>query len=262
MPGLIYFIETDKGTITAAEFARLGLAHALAGPSLESCQTHDGPGGKKGLIVAPQLPGKASAAPKFRKSTQTWRRGASGWHVGFDNSARPGPSDLAREKIYTGASVRLRDGNDWIVPRCVAILEDRPPTLPYVFDVGDDGEILARIEPRFDALCKSAFDLWLHFSRQTDRPALDAAQQVRLACEALAVNYRLGTLEAVGLLGLIGTEERTATLRAIIDADEVEAYFKAETEKKSESPANESAISCGSPEDASPGEPVASASPP
>jgi hypothetical protein len=263
--GLLYFIETDKGTLTATDLRAAGLGYALEGDGVEARQLHDGPGGGRGVICVPQpaVPQSTSPPPaKFDRATQTWRRGpAAGaggkFWVGFNNDARPGPDQLARARRYAGTPVRLLDDHDWIVPRCVAILEDRPPTLPYVFDLADDGQtVTASIDPRYTRLCDAAFDLWLAFSGQQQQQAtrsakLTGTQQVQLACDALAVNYRLSMLEAVGLLKLIGTEQRNAILRAMIDADEVEAaYFRATEEKKSPppTPASASATSSGSPE--------------
>src|SRR5438046_277952 len=64
----------------------------------------------------------------------------------------------------------------------------------------------------------------------------DDDRAIQLAVDALAVNYRLGRLEAVGLLSLFGTEELHAVLQVVIDGDGIKrqaaATAAAETEAK------------------------------
>jgi hypothetical protein len=45
---------------------------------------------------------------------------------------------------------------------------------------------------------------------------------ITLAVLGLATNYRVGAVEAVSLLQLIGSDEQVAICRALIDADEID----------------------------------------
>lgn len=231
MPGFIYFIPTDKQALTAADFEAAGLGYALTGDGVDCRPTTAGPDGRAGVLAVANAPG--AAKPKHDPAGQVWRKGptkAAGpaFYVGMNKGARPGPADLVRPHAYGGTAVRLLDGQDWTVPRCHAVLDDRPPTLPRVLDVADDGEsVVLRPHPAFEQLGRDALRFWLDWSGQSeDGGRMTPSEQVRLAVAALAVNYRVGLLEAVALLRLWGTDEFGLVLRALIDADEVEAHLQ------------------------------------
>lgn len=231
MSGFLYFLPTEKRAVTADDFKAAGLGHALRdNAGISAVHTLAGPGNAAGVVCCVDGDG----TPKYDPVTQTWRKGPNGaYHVGFANDARPAPEDLVRERVYDGAAVRLLDGNQWIIPRCFAVLDDRPPTLPRVLDFDEDGEtLLSRVHPRYADLCERAFELWMEWSAQ--RPLKSTNQwRVRLAADALGVNYRLGPIEAVALLNLLATDEVGLILRAVIDADAVEEFAKAQSQKKS-----------------------------
>jgi hypothetical protein len=229
MRSILYFLVTDKAAAAPADLEAVGLAHALSDHGTASVRVR-GPENLEGLLIAANGAAGETPALVYQSEKQAWRKGPGGkYFVGVDRAAMPGPDDLARAKIYPGQAVKLLDGNEWIVPRCVGMLDDRPMTLPRQLDLADDGETaIARPHPRYEALCARAFDWWLQWSRQSETKKLTTGEQLDLAIAALAVNYRIGKLEAVSLLGLFGTDEFGLVLRAMIDADEVDAFFAAQ----------------------------------
>jgi hypothetical protein len=235
--GFVYFFPRGEGQqqkVSAEDFEAAGFAHALTGGGIECRPTTAGPDGLAGILAVPETAGQAKT--RFDKAGQVWRKGPTRKvegrdvfaYVGVEKSARPGPADLARLHVYAGNAVRLLDGNEWIVPRCHAFLEDRPPTLPRQLDVAEDGEsVVTRIQPAFEQLSHDAFRFWMDWSGQSPADkGMTSAEQVKLAAAALAVNYRVGVLEVVALLGLWGEIEFGLVLRAMIDADEVETYLQ------------------------------------
>lgn len=231
MPGFLYFIPTDRKAAAAALLKSIGLEYSLAGDqAVSSRYCANGPGSGGGLIVTHNADDLDSS---YKPDAQTWRKGPSGkFFVGRASDAVIGPAHLARAKIYDGTPVRLLDGNDWIVPRCFGLLENRPTTLPHVFDLDDESDrVMARVDPRFDRLCKGAFDFWMEWSGQAEAKTT-GEQRLQLAIDALAVNYRLSRIEAVGCLSLLGTDQMALILRAMIDADEIEAFAQAQREQK------------------------------
>ncbi len=235
--GFLYYIPGHaRGTVTAADFRTLGLDHALTVGDPTSLAIGKGPDGGAGMIGVPEAEGDPTAAG-FDAGRQTWRKGPGGrFWVGYWNDAKPGPEHLRRRAVHGGTTLALLDGHEWIVPRCVAMIEDRRPDLPYVLDLDDDGETpLGRIHPRYEALCRSAFDWWLTWTGQrAGDAAMGMKDRVKLVAEALAVNYRVSRVEAVGLLRLFSETEIAAALRILIDADAVEARVTEEDSKKSE----------------------------
>jgi hypothetical protein len=256
-----YFIETARRGADEALMKAAGLAYALSeNAGVSYVLTSGGPGGVAGVLVVPNGPAGESVVPAYKPVAQTWRKlppaagtidgkPAAVW-VGVDNAEKPGPDDLARKRMRDGQSVKLLDGNEWIVPRCVAMLEGRNHTLPQVLDIGDDGTtVVGKLDPRYTSLCDHAFDFWRMWAgyEMPEAERLTAQQEIALAADGLAVNYRVSKVEIIALLGLWGTDEYGLILRAMIDADEVEAYWKAEAEKKSTLAAPGSGTNSGEP---------------
>lgn len=258
MPGFLYFLPTPKRIATAEDLVAAGLSHALNGPGVEGCHTFAGPSKAEGVVVV--IPGDGHTA-SYKPDEQTWRKGPGGkYWVGYLNGAKPGPDDLLRPSACAGTPVRLLDGNDWVVPRCQGLLEGRGPTLPRILDLAEDAQTtITRVHPRYARLCEDAFEWWMEWSKQkSGKERLSTEQKVQLAVDALAANYRVGKVEVIALLSLWGTDEFGLVLRALIDADEIEAWHAAQGgEKKTRSRAGGSATSSGAKE-SSPTTPPAS----
>lgn len=232
MPGFLYFLPTDKRAADAQMLKAAGLEYSLAGDeSIASRFTTAGPGGQQGLVIVHNVDGLDAS---YKPDLQIWRKAFGGKvFVGRLKDSPIGPENLKRDRIYEGQAVKLMDGNLWIIPRCFAVLEERPITLPHVIGLDEETDkAIAKIHPRFKALCNGAVDFWLEWSGQ-NRQTVEGEVFLQLACDALAVNYRLSRAEIVGCLELLGTDELKTVLRAMIDADEIEAFAKTQDQKKS-----------------------------
>jgi hypothetical protein len=204
-----------------ADFVALGLGYALLeGAGLECRPLDAGP-----IDSAPGVLCTVGPAPASQPGAQTWRCGP-GKRFAVGMGQRCGPGGLVRRNLIPGQDVRLLDGNLWTIPRCTGLVPKRPSTLPYLIDLAEDGVTpIAADHPQYASLCERAFDFWLMFRHAAGAPQLTPVQLVELAIDALSVNYRIGKIEALSLLKLMGEQERNAILRAIIDADEVERYY-------------------------------------
>lgn len=234
MSGFLYFLPTDKRAADAQMLKAAGLEYSLAADeSIGSRFTTAGPGGQQGLVIVHNADGLDAT---YKPDLQIWRKALGGKvFVGRLKDSPIGPDDLKRDRVYEGQAVKLMDGNLWIIPRCFAVLEDRPATLPQIIDLDEESDrAITRIHPRFEALCRGAFDFWLEWSDQKpdEKASLSGEALLQLAIDALAVNYRLSRVEAVGCLSLVGTDQLKSMLRAMIDADEIENFAKAQQDQK------------------------------
>ena len=244
MAAILYYLPGHTGlTVNRKQMAAAGLEYALPAvgdptPGLLS----KGPDGGPGAVVWFDDKG----ASGYKPAEQKWRRSSDGkFWAGYWLNDRPTPKDLQREKVYGGQMVKLRDGNEWLVPRCYAYLEDRSHTLPEILDLNDAGELIGRIEPKYEKITEGAMKWWSLYSRVPDAAPMTVGQEVDLASDAMSVNYRVSKLEIVGLLNLWSTDEYGSVLRAMIDADMQDEWAKAYMQKKSQESA-ESGLNIGS----------------
>jgi hypothetical protein len=233
-----YFIPQARPTLAEPALIELGLAHASAGSGATQAEIREGPGGAGGVLLHFDVPGEAPAALRYDAAAQTWKQAPGGkWWFGFEGEVQP--RQLQRREICPGQAVALRGGTEWIIPRCYAVLPDRPRTLPGRLDLDEAGNWVAVTEDRYRQLCEDAWRVWQAWCGSG--PELDAPTVLRIVAAALAVNYRVGQVE-IAALGILGTNDVHRILAALIDADEVLARV-VELKKKA-IPQNGSAGTC------------------
>ena len=77
----------------------------------------NGPGGQHGLIVSP-----SSECCGYYQNSQIWKQEIDcDYWVGMRTDKRPTPETLQRENIIDGATLRLDDGNVWMIPEGQAL---------------------------------------------------------------------------------------------------------------------------------------------
>ncbi len=237
MSGFLYFLPTDMKAASHALMERHGCAHAINGDKgVNSLHTYAGPGGAAGLLVTINGDWPDNYALGHRPDDQIWRKGPSTWvegkeltyWVGYEKAHKPTPADLERDRVYQGTAVKLLDGNAWIIPYCHVHVPERPElrsTLPERIDLAEDGEtLIARPHPRFAELSAGAFAFWQMYVLMPDAPKLTGKDQIALAVGGLGVNYRIGKVESIALLGLWSHDEFGLVSRAMIGADELDAW--------------------------------------
>ena len=247
MAGILYFFPGRSG-MTVDEVAKLGLAEVITNFSVRGV-TNSGPGGKAGMIVAPQQEQFGSHIGYFPEE-QTWEKSATADHwLGIYKDNPPKPEDLAREEQIAGHELVLGDGQKWLVPVARSFQGLSP--LPQRLRLGPEGKLVGEMLPRYIAMSEAAERVWEDWklavsqgeTGEEPRGNMDIEHGWRIAVMALSVNYRIDPDEA-SLLGLIDTQCLAKVLRAIIDIPTFLAIVRAREESaKKKCPA---AISDGS----------------
>ena len=240
MAGFLYFVpDCENECAVRSKFAELGLDAVFGEVGITVARVGNSPSGEAGCIVMPHV--ASNPDPGYFPQSQTWMKAPGGAHwIGFETARRPGPACLERRETVAGHYVRLEDGNDWLVP-AARVFHGGGTCLPEVFSLGPNGEIVKAIVPRYKALSKQAETLWEDFAGDVTEGALRAVvrtqeDSLRLACEALAVNYHVGLGEVLAL-ELTSTAGMREILRALIDYPSfLRAVEAIEASKKKESP--------------------------
>lgn len=220
MNGFLYFLPGHGGPVTPGEIERRGLGHALGGMSVDPCGVSNGPGGAHGTVCA-----AADSIDRlgFYPAEQTWRRiDESAW-VGFFTGSPPGPDDLRRTEMLRGHDVVLADGRRWHAPAARVWVEQHgvmrhASTLPATLKRGENGSWgRGEILPAYRALATIAEAWWDARMAGAERGEFTVADGPNQATAVLAVNYRIGPVEA-DLLGIWSEPAVVAVLDACIDA--------------------------------------------
>lgn len=236
MSNFLYFLSGVSNRKAAqVAIGEAGLRYAIPG-GFTSTEVTEGPSGGAGLLVAKDTSDLGSS---FKMHTdQVWRAvpgSAIAW-MGFypaeSECPTPHPDGLLREDAISGHTVRLGDGNDWVVPLARAIVDGGKEglmlhTLPQTVGVDakgawSDGEIIRRFRP-LNGLAERWWDKIIKDSKDKN---LEDAGKITIpfsendvrdgAMLALAVNYRVSPIE-VAALELFDTANIREILGAVID---------------------------------------------
>jgi hypothetical protein len=246
MSGFLYFLAGRKAPPDAGELAGLGLGH-LAGAPLACRECALGPEGRPGVLLA-------AAAPEglgFYPQRQRWMRLTGGLllvptFVGLETAAPPTPADLARPEQIDGYRVVLGDGNPWVIP--VARRFPAGTCLPESLALGPDGKLIREVLPAYAGAWRLAQEVCADLASDgaeygdpgLEPQAMTDARAFVVACEVLALNYRVGPDE-VGLLRLLTTRTLPAVLSWFV---EYPAYLAAQ-QARAEADAKKNAAATG-----------------
>jgi len=171
-----------------------------------------------------------STAPNRYMANWNWIPCDKYW-LGTNPDSPPHPDELERTKTYPGNYMTLLDGREWKIPAYTQF--------DHSFQLVD-GKIARRPAPQWDAYIKSmqvvqreifgALDLLDFLDGKADRPenASDKPTSVKItdglyiACEALAVNYRINA-EIACALGLLDDHVLSSLLCSAIELPEIMA---------------------------------------
>jgi hypothetical protein len=167
-------------------------------------EVQTGPGGLGGLVYSND-DGKTGYYP----DSQSWSQAEEIW-IGVDRDPIK-PESLLRKEIIGGHSVRLEDGNDWIIP--VARAFPSGTRLPEALILGPDGQLISEVLPRFAQFSTDANRVYDALAGDGEMSVVDAWE---IAVKALGFNYYIGRRE-VSLLKLLTTANIIEILKAIID---------------------------------------------
>lgn len=264
MSTFLYFIPKliSQGILNLKELAEAGVTWIDPKDRFQSNFTTSGPGGQGGAVVSMAIDNHTPGAPAvYDPKAQTWRKDPSGkFWVGILNDQKPTPATLKRAKQVTGSAVKLLDGNDWIVPRCVAgtVRGMAGPSLPSRLDLDDAGKIVGKPLPEYEAMAAGCFEFFQLYLNEIEYPKAEQdrqavfERQIDLAIQLLGINYRIGSrVEVIALLGLFSSDQWRLPLRAAIEADVLDVAMEDAEKKAMEedagavSPSDGSATSAG-----------------
>jgi hypothetical protein len=180
--------------------------------------------------------------------------------VGWFKDGQPGaprPAHLLRPEPIDGHQVKLADGNPWLIPIARSIVQGA--TLPERLVLGPNGKVVREPLERFAELSAAAERIWHRIvydnAEQAEREnmedpgALSTEELFDIACQALAVNYRIGRWE-ISALKLLTSQTAMNVVKALVDLPTIERVSKAIAKKKSTP--DTSSTAAGGP-DSSPG---------
>jgi hypothetical protein len=170
--------------------------------------------------------------------------------VGYWTDRRPGPADLARERLWpTVETARLGDGRDWLLP--VLRFHGGVWAGPNQFAFSDEGEWEMEMEPRyapiaargerlFQTLMAVPDDRWSALepemqevypkASEVETP-MDKLEIAALICDALALNYCVSGPE-VAMLGLLTDATREEAQTNLLGSQTLQRFVKEHQIKK------------------------------
>jgi hypothetical protein len=259
MPHLLYYIPGHKAaSISKEQLERVGLASQFDRfrPASRLCSRGPDEGRRPncggGLVVADDAitPEAHMMAPDRQHWEPAGPPESAPWWVGRWKEgpfAAITPADLARKEQVDGHLVELADGFQpgWLIPVARSFLAGRV-RIPGVLALGPDGKLVRRELPRFAAVsaaAERAARSIVEVDGAQDPPLLmDEAWSI--ACEALAVNYRV-TPREISFLGLLTDANIIEVLRALIDWPTMVAAIAAQKKRSDASTPATSATSPG-----------------
>jgi len=216
----LYFIPGASGQLPPEKAKEVGIGYALTGKGVIPGQCGRGPDGGPGILCA--IEGAPHPNPIYAPADQTWVKGPGGkYWAGFNNAQRPTPDLLARDKFIAGDKVKLRDGHEWTIPIARSFV--RGSALPQELSLGEDGRTWElKTLPEYVSLCADAEKVWEGFGAVAagGKFEIDDQELIRIAVDALGVNYRVSAVE-VSMLRLLSTAEMWLILRAMVDWNSV-----------------------------------------
>lgn len=218
MASFLYYLPGPSPTIKPADADAAGLGYLRMRGGFNCARTDSGPDGQHGVV------GRLDAGAVLADRARWMRVPDSPAWVGYDPQCLPTPGDLLREKPHDGHWVVLEDGNEWLIPvaRYVNGASPLPKRLAYENGTWKSGDLLPRYTEFFAAACRF-WDTLLGEASEDNQITFN--DEVSLAAEALALNYRVGPVE-ISLLGLLSTQSESEILKAVVDWPAVEDFKK------------------------------------
>lgn len=229
---------TQDDRLIPAFLEKRGVAPAFSGIEsvLRQCAlfecTGKGPGGGTGMFLTVIPSGMAPVRLDYKPEFQVWyeRPAGADCYVAVDREHPPRPHELAIGQPK-GHEVKLGDGNAWTVPIIRSPVGGRSQ-MPSDFVYDGNGNLVVARDPATDRLWELAGEVWDHTVDRQNHPLIDAGAIMELALGSLAMNYRVGRVEAT-ILRLFGSANWEHVMEAVLDWPAVEQML--EVQKKTAS---------------------------
>lgn len=202
----------------------VGLGDLRAGASFSHCG--EGPGGLSGQLVSWGFGAEYDAGWRWQPIKQCGELPAGRFWIGVDPEQPPTPDDLRRPDFVYGTDVELADGQKWMIPAA--------RQLPTIWTLREsDGAPIKKTRAKYSGYFERARELFAKFeslyNADEHRTPLKNQELVLggewdLACEALAMNYRvnpvvvdfLELLDHYSVLHIVGHSFEVFDLAAIV----------------------------------------------
>jgi len=152
--------------------------------------------------------------------------------IGYWNDNRPTAKTLAKPKQLDGETVKLLDGESWIVPKLREYAETDSAKLVYhqklpsLLDYADDGMlIIGDVVPEYREVWEKSLAIADALTGGDNEGTVSLADQLEFAGPLLGINYYVSMFELT-MLGIIGGEEAKAIVRAALDFNSLEERIK------------------------------------
>lgn len=227
-PGVRPLAIVDRDRLRFSFLEGRGVAAAFAGVKsvqADTCCveiTGKGPSGRTGTMLVATCGREPPLHLTYAPDHQTWIEGPAGadcW-VCLAKDHPPTPADLARSPHPQGRAVELGDGNKWHVPILRSPFDREShgrSHLPRDFYYDKNGQLAMRLQADSERLWELSGVAWDHYLKRDEHPTIDSELLMELAIGALAINYRVGKVEATLLGPLIGSANWEAIVEAILD---------------------------------------------
>jgi len=211
--GLIYFIPEVQGQQPFhARAKEIGLcidpSAGVANVSAES------PSGEPGCVAG--SPGTKHIG--YHPEEQIWQKVAKGaaW-IGLQKGIPIMPDTLERPEAINGHLVKLEDGNEWMIPVARWYSADGVrPGLPQVIALDENGEITSSVSARYEDFWERSIQIRDAYLSVEEGDTLTVVQGFEFSCEAICLNYYIGSLE-ISVMKLLTDSVIFQIIQAVMD---------------------------------------------
>jgi hypothetical protein len=208
----LYFVPVSP--VNLSELTKRALGYVFDGPAMSHVTVNQGPGGQRGEVV---VQGSPALPPAYLPDQQDWiEAGHDGVWIGWYRDQPPTPDELIRPDAFGKWICRLGDGNIWTIP--TAVREDGTTMLPEAFDLDASGEVIRRVQKRYQPLLLAGLS-----ARDAFTKSLPMSVRFTIAASALATNYRISPRE-IAALELFTDMATIGILSALIDLYDWASY--------------------------------------
>lgn len=176
-----------------------------------------GPGDLSGTIICYQTPaGEIPRRIGYYANEQRWQPVGDGslcW-IGIDTDDPPGPESLRRRKEHAGYRLELGDGNSYMIP--IIRRPNGSTGLPTDLYLDAAGKLCEPIKPAYERYWEASAEVCSWFFSDNPPDTIDTAKALRLAVDAVSLNYRF-TMQEQNALRLIDKENFMTVLLLSID---------------------------------------------
>jgi hypothetical protein len=226
----VQWVRGQNIAITRSIIREAGLTDIFSDVSEDhvgfNCLPGRGPGELSGTIIFYTDNREPPRRMGYYENEQTWHPvgdGSKCW-IGIDNDSPPKPDEMRRKRVHDGYTLELADGARWTIP--VIRRPDGSTGLPtdMVFDAA--GKYSEPIKPAYLSYWEASAKVCDWVFAESSNDSIDNPEALKLAIEALNLNYRYGMQEH-NVLRFIDKTNCQVLLMLSVDLPRVRAEMEA-----------------------------------